>query len=91
MEKRELYRTISDCFAVPGLLCLFLGALRWMTGQGAFHGLSYILKNAMCLLTFQERKPYEPAKAKQNGSAVLLLTGMVLLAAAGVFAGLYYG
>ena len=91
MEKRELYRVVSDCFAVPGLFCLFFGALRWLAGQGAFRGLSYIVKNAICLLTFRERKPYAPTKTKGSGSAGLLVAGTIFLAFAGVFTGLYYG
>lgn len=90
MEKRELYRVLSDIFAVPGLFCLFGGALRWVAGQGAFRGVGYVVKNALRLLTFQPAKPYAPKEIKQNGIAVLLLTGAILLAASGVFAGLYY-
>ena len=86
----EKYRILSDFFAVPGLFCLFFGALRWMAGQGAFQGVSYLLKNAFCLLTFREREPYQPQETKKSGSGFLLTTGAVLLAAAGIFAGLYY-
>ena len=86
----EKYRILSDIFAVPGLFCLFFGALRYLANQGAFHGFGYILKNALRLLTFQQAKAYAPKERKQNGSAVLLLVGTVLLAAAGIFAGLYY-
>ena len=86
----EKYRILSDFFAVPGLLCLFLGALRWLAGQGAFQGVSYVLKNVLCLLTFREREPYRPAKTKKNGFAVLLGVGGVFLGIAGIFTGLYY-
>lgn len=86
----EKYRILSDIFAVPGLFCLFFGGLRYLANQGVFHGLNYILKNTLRLLTFQQAKPYAPKERKQNGSAVLLLPGAVLLIAAGIFAGLYY-
>ena len=86
----EKYRVLSDFFAVPGLLCLFFGGLRWLSGQGAFQGISYVLKNALCLLTFRERAPYRPKETEKSGIGQLLTTGAVLLAAAGVFAGLYY-
>ena len=85
----EKYRVLSDFFAVPGLLCLFFGGLRWLSGQGAFQGVSYVLKNALCLLTFRERAPYRPAKTKKNGFSVLLGLGGILLLIAGIFAGLY--
>ena len=87
----EKYRVLSDFFAVPGLLSLFLGALRWLSGQGAFQGLSYLLQNAFCLLTFRQRKPYEPKEIKKNGYAVLLIVGGILVAVSVIFTGLYYG
>ena len=91
MEKREIFRVISDIFAVPGLFCLFLGALRWMAGEGAFRGVNYLLRNALCLLTFRERAPYEPEKTKKSGYAAFLVTGGIFLAVSGAFTGLYYG
>ena len=86
----EKYRILSDVFAVPGLFCLFFGALRYLANQATFHGLNYILKNALRLLTLQQAKVYAPKERKQNGSAVLLLIGALLLTAAGIFAGLYH-
>ena len=86
----DKYRILSDLFAVPGLFCLFFGALRWLAGQGAFRGVGYILENALRLLTFQQAKPYTPKAKKQSGYAALLSAGAVLLTAAGIFAGLYY-
>ena len=90
MEKRELYRVLSDFFAVPGLFCLFLGTLWWLGGQGAFRGVGYVWGNALRLLTFQQAKPYKPKEKKGRATRPLLITGAVLLAAAGIFAGLYY-
>ena len=86
----EKYRILSDVFAVPGLLCLFLGLLRWMAGQGAYRGLSYVVRNALCLLTFRERKPYKPKETKKTGNAGLFLVGGAFLSAAAFFAGLYF-
>lgn len=86
----EKYRILSDFFAVPGLLCLFLGILRWLAGQGAFQGFRYVLKNALCLLTFREREPYEPKECKKTGVAGLLAVGGICVVIAGAFAGLYY-
>lgn len=89
MEKREIYRIISDFFAVPGLFCLFFGALRWMAGQGAFQGIGYVLKNALRLLTFQQAKPYEPKETKKTSYAGLFVAGAVCVALGCLFAGLY--
>ncbi|MBQ7768925.1 MAG: DUF3899 domain-containing protein [Oscillospiraceae bacterium] len=86
----EIYRILSDFFAVPGLFCLFLGTLWWLAGQGAFRGANYVWGNALRLLTFQQAKPYKPKENKGRATRPLLITGAVLLAAAGIFAGLYY-
>ena len=86
----EKYRILSDFFAVPGLLCLFFGALRWLSGQGAFQGVSYLLKNALCLLTFRERAPYEQKESRGRASRPLLIAGVILLGVSGLFAGLFY-
>ena len=90
MKIQELYRVLSDFFAVPGLFCLFLGTLWWLAGQGAFRGANYVWGNALRLLTFQQAKPYKPKENKGRATRPLLITGAVLLAAAGIFAGLYY-
>ena len=86
----EKYRILSDFFAVPGLFCLFLGLLRWLSAQGAFRGFGYVMKNALSLLTFRARKPYEPKETKKTGYAGLLIAGAVFLSVGSVFAGLFY-
>ena len=90
MEKRELYRILSDFFAVPGLLCLFWGVLRWLASEGAFQGVSYLLKNALCLLTFRDRKPYQQTENRRRTSRPLLVASVIFLAVSGIFTGLYY-
>ena len=90
MEDRELYRIISDIFTVPGLFCLFIGGLLWLSGKGAFDGVGYVLGNALRLLTFQPRRAYAPRKKKTAGCGFLFVTGAVCLAAAGVFTVLFY-
>ena len=90
MEKRELYRVLSDFFAVPGLFCLFLGTLWWLAGQGAFRGVGYVVKNALRLLTFQQAKPYEPKEDKGRATCPLLITGAICVVIAGLFAWLYH-
>ena len=85
----ENYRILSDIFAVPGLFCLFWGLLRWLAGQGAFRGVSYIMYNALRLLTFQRPKPYAPKETKGRATRPLQ-AGIVCIAVAGVFAMLYY-
>ena len=100
----EKYRILSDVFAVPGLFCLFFGALRYLANQGTFHGLNYILRNALRLLTFQQAKPYAPQQREmQDGDCrggdsppvgratrPLLIAGTICTIVASVFAGLYH-
>jgi len=100
----EKYRILSDVFAVPGLVCLFLGSLRWLANRGAFGGVGYVLKNALRLLTFQQAKPYAPQQREmQDGDCrggdsppvgretrPLLIAGTICTIVASVFAGLYY-
>lgn len=88
----NLYRTLSDGFTVPGLVCVFAGTLVWLANEGAFTGVSYVLGNAFRLLLFQPRKTYIPAprENKITGCGFLFVTGAVCLTAAGVFAGLFY-
>ena len=86
----ENYRIISDLFAVPGLICLFWGALRWLSAQGAFRGVGYVAKNTLRLLTFRPSKPYAPKENRGRATRPLLLAGIIYLAIAGLFAMLYY-
>ena len=87
----EKYRILSDFFAVPGLFCLFFGALGWLASRGTFQGIGYVLKNALRLLTFQPVKRYEPKENKGREIRPLLIAGVVLIAIASLFSCLYYG
>ena len=77
MEKREIFRYVSDGFALPGFLCLFWGGLRFLWSQGAFSGLSYILG--------RRKRDYCPEKKKFSGKNWLLV-GAVSLSIAAIFA-----
>jgi len=85
----EKYRILSDIFAIPGLFCLLFGGLRWLANRGAFRGIGYIMTNAFRLLTFQTVKPYEPKESRGRATRPLLLAGVICIAIAGLFAGLY--
>ena len=88
----DVYRTLSDGFTVPGLMCIFAGLLSWLSGEGAFDGVGYVLGNAARLLLFQGRRTYQEARRekKSTGCGFLFVTGAVCLAAAGVFTVLFY-
>ena len=46
MELLERYRTLCDAFTIPGVICLCLGALLWVSNDGFFYGLGYCLETA---------------------------------------------
>lgn len=39
----EKYRMLSDCFTIPGVVFLMIGALIWISGLGALDGLGFVL------------------------------------------------
>jgi hypothetical protein len=99
MGKADMYRTLSDAFTVPGLLCGFSGVLMWLSKEGALDGVSYVAQYAVKSLLFFARrgaletyKEYvERRREKKKGSfGFLLLVGAVCMAIALVFTGLFY-
>ena len=99
MARQDLYRTLSDAFTVPGLLCLFAGGLLWLSQEGAMDGVSYVLQTAVKSLLFMGRQAHretygeyvERRRAKKSGGfGFLLITGVVCLLIAGLFTLLFY-
>ena len=99
MERADLYRTLSDAFTVPGLICGFSGALVWLSNEGSLDGIGYVLQYAAkSLLFFGRRGPLETYKeyverrqAKRTGGyAFLFVTGAVCLLIGTVFTALFY-
>ena len=43
MTGEDRLRTLCDGFTLPGILCLCVGSLVWVSGQGFFDGLGYCL------------------------------------------------
>ena len=79
MEKREIYRMISDGFALPGFFCLFWGGLRFLAAKGAFRGLGYLL---------HRKKGYRREENAFSGKKWLLF-GAVSLGISALFAALF--
>jgi len=94
----EKYRTLCDAFTVPGLLCLCVGVLLWVSGDGFFCGLGYCLNVARKALlpggrkkmetyyAYLQRHRQKPAK----GYGFLFLWGGICMTAALVFLLLFY-
>ena len=99
MSAVDLYRTVGDSFTVPGLLCLFAGVIVWLSNEGAFNGVGYVLKTTVYSLIFFGRRGTmetygdyveKQKKKKTTGYGFLFLIGAVCIAISGVFLALYY-
>jgi len=95
----DVYRILSDAFTVPGLMCVFSGALVWLSGEGALDGVTYVVQYAVKSLLFMggrgKRETYreyvERRRAKKMGGyGFLLVTGAVSLLVGAVFMVLFY-
>lgn len=95
---QDKYRMLCDAFTIPGLFMCLLGALVWVSNEGAFTGLSYCMRMAICALIPGKRKDgYEKygdyverkAQKKVTGYAFLIYSGAAVLAVAIVFLILY--
>lgn len=42
----DRYRLLSDAFFLPGILMVLFGSLVWVSNEGAFDGVSYVVSNA---------------------------------------------
>ena len=95
----DVYRIISDGFTIPGLMCIFAGLLTWLSGEGAFLGISYVMKNLFqSLLFFGRRGPVEKygdyvesqKEKKTTGYSFLFVVGAVCLGISGIMIALFY-
>ena len=98
MAPVDLYRTLSDAFTVPGLLCVFFGLIIWLSNEGAFNGVGYVMKYAVQSLIFLGRRGTvekygdyveKQQKKKSKGYSFLFVVGGVFLAVSVVFVILY--
>lgn len=98
MSAVDLYRTVSDGFTVPGMLCVFAGLLVWLSNEGVFNGIGYVLKYAAKSLMFFTRRGevekysdyVESRKDKEiTGYSFLFVVGGICLVIAVVFVFLY--
>ena len=98
MKPVEMYRTLCDAFTVPGVLCLCVGGLLWVSNEGAFHGLGYCLDVTRKALIPGGRQKMEKyydyvmrhKEKKIKGFGFLFLCGGVCMAIAIVFMILFY-
>ena len=94
----EVYKNLSDAFAVPGAFMLIISALIFAGNEGAFTGLSFaFIKTLNMLVPFagRNRDSYREYRARKEenkvgGYSFIFITGLVFLAVATLFFALYY-
>ncbi len=96
----ERYRILADAFTIPGVVLMLCWVLVWLSGEGAFEGLSYVCKYAVKMLIPGGMKDMERfgdyverrrEKGRIRGTGFLLVTGACFFAVAVVFIALFYG
>ena len=96
---QRVMMAISDGMLVPGVCLAGLGVLVWISSTGFFDMIAYGFSSLLVMFTpFRNPKDhprfydYKQARAekRQNPRMVILYVGIVFLALAAVFAGLYY-
>ena len=92
------FRLLCDAFTIPGILCLGVGALLWVSNDGFFYGLSYCLEIAWRALLPGGRQKMEryydyvtrKREKKITGYGFLFICGGVCMALAIIFMVLFY-
>lgn len=94
-----LTRMISDGFFVAGVMLAGLGALVWVANFGGFTALGYgwyllVRKLSASKARFEERLSYpeyvQQHREKSKNPACIWGTGLICMAAAGIFLYLYW-
>ncbi len=96
-DLQNRYRLLSDAFALPGFLCLFVGLFLWLSNEGSFDGVSWVLSYAVKSLlpvTRMNRESYSDYRSRKqskkvHGYGFLLVVGVVMLALSGIFVYLF--
>lgn len=90
-DQQEIYRTLSDGFAIPGVFFLCVGVLVWLSNQNAFDGIGYAVKHLFTMLiplfpkkheTYQE---FRESRNRVSGFGFLFIVGGLFLLLAIIF------
>ena len=87
-DLQNRYRLLSDAFSLPGLLCLFSGVSIWLSNEGAFNGVTWVVSYAIKSLipiARDTRESYGDYVVRQRGKQVdgfgfLIIVGIVMIA-----------
>lgn len=98
LERLDLYRVLSDAFAIPGLLMIFSGCFVALSNEGALDGVAFVLSYAFnALIPGRQNKTRkysdyveERRGKKVKGYGFLFIVGGICMAVALVFLILFY-
>ena len=98
-DREAFLGALCDGLTVPGVILTGLGLLRWVSDLGAFDGLSFGVRKAFGQVLREERRNRMPKtyydfvsareKKPRKSSRMLLITGGLFLAGAGIVLGIY--
>ncbi|MCR5231689.1 MAG: DUF3899 domain-containing protein [Acholeplasmatales bacterium] len=83
-DNKEKIKMLSDGFTIPGVFLCLLGVLVWISNQGAFTGVSYLVKRMFTALLPRFRKEetyaeYRENRKKYSGYLFLFIVGGAFL------------
>jgi len=98
-DLRNMYRLLSDAFMLPGFLMVCLGLMIWLSNEGAWHGVAFVLIRAVKFLIPFGRgtkdENYGEFVARQSkkqitGFSFIIVTGVIFLIISAVFMVLFH-
>ena len=98
LELQEQYRVIGDSFFLHGFLCFASGLMLWLSQEGAFDGIGYVLSYAWHAIlpgSLNKRESYKDYLARQRekdriGFGFLIITGLLFILVSTVFTILFH-
>ena len=94
-QNSQKIRYLSDAFSITGIMFMSFGALFFLTDEGSFDGIGWIMKSAIRVIlpfvgtkdaeTYRAYKERKHSKPKMKGYSCMFLTGLVCLIVGIVF------
>lgn len=98
LELKDQLRILCDAFTLPGMLCIFGGALVWLGNEGTFDGIGYVLSYAFHALlpgSLNKRESYKEYLERKRGKRTtgygfVFVVGLVCMIISFIFLALFY-